>query len=318
MGRATKAFDWQFAGVMSLNASVGLGGGGWLFSFKSKTADWWEDYVLLAAGAAVPGASLEVSLPDVAEDDLCWSPAESYYGFSAADLGNATGEIGSVGASALLVGYSALTLSARGTDQRPLFWQQRNDGFSVGVQVKPVASGAFVGGKYYSLGTVLRDCIIPVINAGLVSLGFGLVMASQGLMQGRAQAVSHRFIVGYARRLADITDAGKWEVSEARFEELKAMKWGRDFDRITKRYKDAGSTFTGTLLDEAEVTGEAAVVQDVANLFATKGADWVAKMFERQRALYGQQKQARRRRYLDILFLQVTGGQTQFGISLSA
>src|SRR4051794_15651614 len=102
MGRGTKAFDWQFAGVMSLGASVGLGGGGWLFSFKSKAADWWEDYVLLAAGMVVPGLNVEVSLPDMAEDDLCWSPAESFYGFSAADLGNATGEILTGGVSALL------------------------------------------------------------------------------------------------------------------------------------------------------------------------------------------------------------------------
>jgi hypothetical protein len=318
MGRATKAFDWQFAGVMSLNASVTLGGGGWLFSFKSKTADWWEDYALLAAGAMIPGVSLEVSVPDMAEDDLCWSPAESYYGFSAADLGNATGEIGSVGASALLVGYSVLTLSARAPNQQPLFFQQPNTGFSVGIEVKPIASGGLVGGKFYSLGTFLRDSLIPMINATLVSVGFGLVMAGQGLLQGRGLAVSHKFTTGYARRLADITSAGKWEISESRYEELRAMKWERDVARITKLYKETGSTPTGTLLDEAEVAGEAAVIQAVADLFDRKGADWVAKMFENQRALYGQEKEARRRRYLDILFRQVTGGQTKFGISLDA
>ncbi len=112
MGKDTKADDWRFAGVLSLGASIGLAGGGWVFSFKSNKACHQEDFVLLAAGFGTPGISVDVSLPDFNTNDLGWTPIRCARPFSASDLHGAVGDVLSVGA-AIGVGYSRIIIAAK-------------------------------------------------------------------------------------------------------------------------------------------------------------------------------------------------------------
>ncbi len=117
MARDTRASDWQFAGILSLGASIGLAAGGWVFTFKSMTAACREDFVMLGAGFGTAGTTLEISLPSFLEGDLSWSPIKSDVPFSAEDLHGAPGVIGTIGASAGL-GYSRLYATAFGGESR--------------------------------------------------------------------------------------------------------------------------------------------------------------------------------------------------------
>lgn len=319
MARGTKATDWEYAGVLSLSASIGLGGGGWLFSFRSKQAQCWEDFVLLGMGIAVPGLSIEVSVPDMATDDLSWSKIQCLRPFSAADLHDSFGDFRTVGASALLVGYSKLYLTAKSKHGPAFFMDQVNDGFSVGVELKPVANISGAGGTLYSIGTVLRDYIVPVINVSFASVGFatGLVQAGDALLTGRGQAVSYSFCNGYARRLADVTSEGKWEIGEDRFQQLQAFHWASVVRTLGKLYRDGGSKANPSLLDNVEIAGEAAILQDVQKLYDTKGEDYCKEIFKRQRTLYGANKDFRRKKYLDVLYKQVQAS-SNIGIRLDA
>jgi hypothetical protein len=111
MGRDTKASDWQFAGILSLGASIGVAAGGWIFTFKSLQAAYQEDFIMLGAGIGTPGTTVEVSLPSFLEGDLSWSPIKSHQPFSAEDLDGSKGTIGTYGASAG-IGYSRLYASS--------------------------------------------------------------------------------------------------------------------------------------------------------------------------------------------------------------
>jgi hypothetical protein len=123
MGRDTKASDWQFAGILSLGASIGIAGGGWIFTFRSRQAAYQEDFIMLGAGIGTPGTTVEVSLPSFMEGDLSWSPISSRQPFSAEDLSGSKGTIGTYGASAG-IGYSRLYASSEEWTkriQKPLF-----------------------------------------------------------------------------------------------------------------------------------------------------------------------------------------------------
>ena len=113
MNRKGKASDWEYAGVMSLNAGVFLGLGGWVFSFRSKQLDVWEDYILVAGSATTSiGASIELSLPEISSEELSWSQIQCLVPFSAEDLQFSDASFSNAGVGAAFVGYSRMYLSA--------------------------------------------------------------------------------------------------------------------------------------------------------------------------------------------------------------
>lgn len=114
MARNTRVSDWQFAGILSLGASIGLAAGGWVFSFKSLSAACREDFVMLGVGGGTPGTTVEISLPSFFEGDLEWSTIKSDVPFSAEDLNGAPGIIGNLGVS-IGLGYSRMYATAYGS-----------------------------------------------------------------------------------------------------------------------------------------------------------------------------------------------------------
>lgn len=114
MSNNIKAKDWEFASILSLGASCGFAAGGWVFSFRSKSINYWEDFILLGVGVGTPGTTVEVSLPQMDFSDLSWSriKCKPKDGFSASELHLSPGSIGSAGVSTFGVGYSRLYAEA--------------------------------------------------------------------------------------------------------------------------------------------------------------------------------------------------------------
>jgi hypothetical protein len=325
--RSKKATDWEYAGVMTTAASVGLIGGGWMFSFRSKSAGVTEDFVLVAVGVATPGLVVEVSLPDLTTGDLCWSPITSRP-FSAVDLASAGGLILTGGVSAVYGGWSSLFLSAGPSTKGvmtgpPYFSNQRNDGFAVGIEFKPGVSGAAVGGTFVSLGSVLSKVIVTAVNTGILSIGVGtgLFQAGDALLAGRGMAVLNVFCEGYAAMLAEITDAGNWTYTESYLERLDGMNWEGVVNRCGQTVQKMGSRTPNGTYDDAREAGMACVYQAVNSMcYALGQKDYFDALGNSQRSMYGSDKNQRRKRYEQILFEQVKKGKTakHLGIRLVA
>ncbi len=323
--RNKQASDWEYAGVMTTAASIGLIGGGWMFSFRSKSAGVTEDFVLVAVGVATPGLVIEVSLPELTTGDLCWSPITSRP-FSALDLAYAGGTIATGGVSAVYGGWSSLFLSAApngdgGRTGAPYFVNQRNDGFAVGIEFKPAVSGAAVAGRFVSLGSVLSKGIVTAVNYSILSVGVGtgLFQAGDALLTGRGQAVLNVFCEGYAAMLAEITDAGNWTYGESYLERLDTMNWEGVVNRCGQTVQKMGSRTPNGTYDDAREAGMACVYQEVNYFcYALGQKEYYDKLGSTHRSMYGAAKNGRRKRYEEILFEQVKKGKTakQLGLRL--
>ncbi len=320
MGRKTAANDWEYAGIISAGASIGLAGGGWVFSFRSKTADVWEDWVMLAAGVAVPGLSVEVSLPDFASDDLSWSKIKSAKGFAAIDLDGARATFTTEGVSAAFAGYSSLFLSASNTWGAPLFTSQENSGYSVGVEIKPVLSAGAMAGIMYGIGSTVRKVVVPVVNWSCWSLGAGsgLLMAGDALITGRGQSVLFAFAEGYAWMLAELTE-GKLNMSVSDAEWYLGLKWEAAVIAAGNTVKQYGSKSPSGTFDDARDAGKACILQTADFLIKSRGRDYWDELCASERGWLGKHKDTRRDSYENSLRNQIKKGATasQIGISLT-
>ncbi len=327
MGRDTKASDWEFAGILSTTASAVVAAGGWLFTFRSKAANHWEDFVMVGAGAGTPGVSVEVSLPSFTEIDLSWSKITCTRPFSANELHLSSGAIGSAGASIFGLGYSRLyasagiipDFSAKGRNAT-LFINQSNDGLGVlgekgskpgakGLKAPTSAGAIGVVGVWISAGEIVKgilDAAKAVGTVAVYALSAGLFQAGEALLTGRGQAVSYKFSNGYAAMLANLTST---DPDLSGYGTLKNLDWKGYLYRYGTLYVEGG-TKANDALSAVEQLGQAAILQEVLKYGNMKGGDaWIdAKHLHRRK--YGLDDETRRLRYLDILYQQVKDGRT--------
>lgn len=131
MGRNTQATDWEFAGMGEMGAAVGVGGGGYIFMFRSETAGVRARVCFLGGGLGL-GESVGYSgSPPSSSGGVPYSSIHCDNAFSLADLNNSGGRIMNIGLSAL-VGYSAMSISAFNVSTGVLFDRAGGHGMSIG------------------------------------------------------------------------------------------------------------------------------------------------------------------------------------------
>ena len=131
MSLNTQASDWEFTGLAEMGAAVGLGGGGYMFMFRSETAGIRARVCFLGAGIGF-GESVGASLsPPDSSGRVPYSSVHCDNAFSLADLNNSGGRLASIGVSAL-VGYGAMSISAFNVSTGVLFENAGGLGLSVG------------------------------------------------------------------------------------------------------------------------------------------------------------------------------------------
>jgi hypothetical protein len=136
MSASVKSNDWQCVGVATIGGASGLGGAVTFFQFRSKKADFLGEYIFAAGGLGV-GGSLNSGVAPSPSDFATggrninyWSDIKGSRAFSADDLDNCLGEMGSAGVSGGY-GYSLVFISAGIFDL--LFLNQYIGGWGIGV-----------------------------------------------------------------------------------------------------------------------------------------------------------------------------------------
>ncbi|MBL8814944.1 MAG: hypothetical protein JNL58_02855 [Planctomyces sp.] len=341
MSKDTKARDWEFASILSLGASCGFAAGGWVFSFRCKSINYWEDFILLGVGVGTPGTTVEVSLPQLDFSDLSWSTikCKPKDGFSASQLHLSPGSIGSVGASALGVGYSRLyaeagywkspqTRSER--VQEGLFGNTLNDGLGVsgetglkdaagqvkkGLNAKLLtAGGVAVLGVWFGIGSVVRDALAAVSVITINVLSMGLVQAGEALLKGRGKSAMYRFAEGFAFSLAEGT-ADKPNISQSDFQRYKSLDWRYKLKTFAQLYIDNGND-ASFALGECETAGKAYGIQCMVDYVSSRGENAWYSLMKEHRTMYGATPEWRKSRYQDLMYDQVDAGKT-VGIRLA-
>src|SRR5215203_173293 len=146
----TQASDWEFAGLAEMGAAAGLGGGGYLFTFRSTTASIRARVTFLGGGLGL-GESVGVNLPPPGSTgEVPFSAISCNNAFSLADLNNSGGRLLSVGVSAL-VGIGAMSVSAFNISTGVLF--DNAGGYGVSYGSISVGATAFVG--IWRVGSIL-------------------------------------------------------------------------------------------------------------------------------------------------------------------
>ncbi len=143
MGLDTKVSDWEFAGITQVSLASIVGGGGYLFKFRSEKAGIRnEDVFFFGAGLGVGvGVGQGMSAPN-SSGSIPFSPIHCDNAFSLVDLDMSVGELASVGVSAL-VGFGALKISASNISTGVLF--QEEGGFGISAGGLALGAMAFVG-----------------------------------------------------------------------------------------------------------------------------------------------------------------------------
>ncbi len=151
------ADDWQVAGFGSLSAAEGLGGGVWLFKFKSETAGYARPDFLFAFVGAGSGLGLDFSKllklggaiakavklgGNLSTSEISYSPITVRKPFGMEDLDFTFGVLATAGAGIVEKGYSATVISAR-----PYF----NRELSIGPQLALGAGAMIVMGYWIKI-----------------------------------------------------------------------------------------------------------------------------------------------------------------------
>ncbi len=334
MGKDDTAKDWEFAGILSAGASCGFAAGGWIFSFRSTSLNYREDFILLGVGVGTPGVSVEVSLPSFMEVELSWSKVTSKrkQGFSAADLHLSPGSIGVAGVAVLGVGYSRLYAEAgywvtpetrSGRVDGGLFSNTLNDGLGVagesgvkdaqglvqkGLQVKKLTVGAMaVLGVWFGIGDVVSKSAAAAGKLLITTLSAGLFQAGEALLTGRGMAVWREFAEGYAQMLAECT-ALKPNITQTDFQYYKSMNWQAKLATYGQKYVDEGSR-ANYVLSECYEAGMAAILQETVAFVNRRGENAWYDVMRQHRQLYGKELEFRRNAYLDQMYRQVDRGE---------
>jgi len=131
MGNGTKVTDWEVAGVAQVGGAATLGGGAWMFEFKSTLAAVKQAFVFVGAGLGVGGSVGGASAPDFSAGTPSYTAITCDRAFSVDDLSGSAGRLTTAGAG-LAVGYGVTIISAfnlRGS----MFSSQECYGISIGV-----------------------------------------------------------------------------------------------------------------------------------------------------------------------------------------
>ncbi len=130
MGFHTTAADWEFTGVCQIGGAAGLGGGGFMFEFRSATAEVREEVFFIGGGIGAGGSMGGAGAPDISTGQMSFSPITCDQPFSLSNLHNCGGRLTSLGAAAVL-GAGMLYISAA-TFREEYFHSQGGFGFSLG------------------------------------------------------------------------------------------------------------------------------------------------------------------------------------------
>jgi hypothetical protein len=142
MALDTQASDWEFAGLAEMGAAAGLGGGGYMFTFRSVAASISARVTFLGGGLGL-GEAVGVNLPfPGAAGGVPFSAISCANSFSLADLNMSSGSLLSVGVSAL-VGIGAMSVSAMNISTGVLF--ENAGGFGASFGSVTIGATAFVG-----------------------------------------------------------------------------------------------------------------------------------------------------------------------------
>lgn len=347
MGRDTKASDWEFTGLFSASLSAGVTGGRWFFSFRSRSLDIMEDFTLLAFGvnASLPGASIDISLPDFDSADLCWSKIACKRPFAISELDGAEGSFWNYGVSGAFTGYSDMYLTAAipatlnnyrtgNFNAEWLFENQRNNGYSLGLEAMPGASAMYVVGRFSSLGSIIGKYLFkPVAKAtikviqytapiaetqrNLICMVGGLYMAGEALQSGRHIMLLRAFSEGYTEALTDLSKARGWTMSDAAYDRLAGLDFQSLYDKADVAYRERGSTGASDALDLARVAGRSKIVKHYDSFFRTYGQGEVETRMARLRSIFGEDD-GRRRKALEEKFERMTQQGKPAGIELGS
>ena len=339
INNTVQASDWEFAGILSTSASMGLMAGGWVFSFRSKSANAWGDFAMVGGGVGTPGTSVEVSLPDFKQEDLSWSSIKCLKAFSLAELSWSSGSILTGGVSIFGAGYSQVYATA-GMPSNRYFQNALNDGYGVvgeklsaaealakgldpkGLKAKGFNAGAGGAlGVWIPCGSVVKKFLeavgMTVILAGTTlinTLGGGLFAAGEALLSGRGEAVAYKFCNGYADMLANLTSPEP-DLPDATFSTLKYLDWAARVQEYGGIYIEHGSE-ANNVLSAVEQAGQAAVLQDVLNFGQKNGADAWYDAKKNHRSRYGADDYMRYQAYRDLLYGQVKKGDKILGLRI--
>jgi hypothetical protein len=150
MGINTQASDWEFRGVAQLSLAVALGGGGFVFQFRSRTASVEETVFFMGGGLGVgEGVGQGVTPPD-SSGQISYSPIRCDNVFSMIDLHQSGGRLMNIGVAAI-VGYGGLSVSAFNLRTGVLF--DNAGGFGPSVGGLQFGANAFVG--FWQIGTLM-------------------------------------------------------------------------------------------------------------------------------------------------------------------
>ena len=107
----TQATDWEFACICQIGGAAGLGGGAFMFDFKSESAEVHEEVFFFGGGIGVGGSVGGAFAPDLSTGRVSFSPITCENPFSLNNLHNCIARITSLGAS-LAVGAGIMYISA--------------------------------------------------------------------------------------------------------------------------------------------------------------------------------------------------------------
>jgi len=152
MGYSTQASDWQVAGAAQVGAAAGVGGGGWMFVFQSRAANYSASFLFAGFGLGAGGSMGGASMPDLSSGGMSWSSIRCDQAFSGEDLNYSAGRLTTAGAG-LAVGYGFVYISAFNWSGS-LFSSQSVGGFSIGVGASAITTAGVW--KWMSTGNMRR------------------------------------------------------------------------------------------------------------------------------------------------------------------
>lgn len=151
-----------------------------------------------------------------------------------------------------------------------------------------------------------------VALVGIAWVAAGLYACGKALTEGRGEAVLYAFSNGYARMLADMTSDNIKVVREAAAP-LLAIDWK---SQLAARGRDFANGTSSELGESVERLGRAAILQDIDRFIRDRGPTGWTAVSKKHQAAYGAQGEARRNRYLNILYQQVEARAPNLGIRL--
>jgi hypothetical protein len=152
MSTDTQASDWEFTGITQVSLGALLGGGGYLFMFRSRAAEFHGEVFFCGGGLGAGfGVGQGIAAPN-SSGRISYTAIRCSNAFSMADLDNSVGRLVSVGA-AILVGGGAMSISAMNISTGVLFDNAGGLGISAGGL--NIGANAFVG--IWRVGTLMAS-----------------------------------------------------------------------------------------------------------------------------------------------------------------